>query len=189
MSKRHRSLTKDRLDAEQRELYDSILSGPRGSGQQLFPLAAPDGSLNGPFGVMLLAPVVGTAMQDLGAVIRFRSSLSHRVREISILRVAVVEDSHFEWFAHERAGKAVGLTDVELLGIRAGNFQAANESERVAFEMVDALLTGRSISDEDFERTVGLIGLQQIYELVVLVGYYRTLAQSMRIFGVDDPST
>ncbi|MDQ0801442.1 carboxymuconolactone decarboxylase family protein [Arthrobacter sp. SLBN-112] len=187
MSKRHRSLTKDQLDAAQRELYDSILNGPRGAVKQLFPLAAQDGSLNGPFGVMLHAPVLGHALQDLGTAIRYKSTLSGRVREVSILRVAAVEGSAFEWFAHERVGKAVGLTDEELLGIRAGNFKSADESEQAGFEMVDALLVSSDVSDEEFHRIAGLIGVQQIYELVVLVGYYRTLAQTMRVFGVDVP--
>ncbi|MCX2746818.1 carboxymuconolactone decarboxylase family protein [Arthrobacter sp. MI7-26] len=189
MSQRHRSLTSDQLDAAQKELYDNILNGPRGAGKQLFPLAAQDGSLNGPFGVMLHAPVLGNALQNLGAAIRYKSSLSDRVREISILRVAVIQGSDFEWFAHERVGRAAGLTDEELLGIRTGNFKSADESEQVGFEIVDALLVRGDVSDEEFHRTAGLIGVQQIYELVVLVGYYRTLAQSMRVFGVDVPQT
>lgn len=189
MYQRHPGLTTDQLDATQKKLYDSILNGPRGGGKQLFPLAAKDGSLNGPFGVMLHAPVLGNALQDLGAAIRYKSSLSDRVREISILRVAVVEGSDFEWFAHERVGKAVGLTDEELLRIRTGEFKSADELEQVGFELVDALLASGNVSDAEFQRTAGLIGVQQIYELVVLVGYYRTLAQSMCVFGVDVPQT
>ena len=54
-------LTKDQLDADQLELYQEIVSGPRSSGLQHFPLVDPKGALTGPFGIMQpkrSAPVV-----------------------------------------------------------------------------------------------------------------------------------
>ena len=56
MTDRLRRLTPDELDGQQRSVYDSIAGGDRAKGVQHFPLTAEDGSLNGPFGVMLYAP-------------------------------------------------------------------------------------------------------------------------------------
>jgi 4-carboxymuconolactone decarboxylase len=73
-------LTPERLDQEQQAVYAAIAGGPRAAGPQAFPLTGADGSLNGPFGVMLHAPSVGAPLQDLGSAIRYRTGLSARVR-------------------------------------------------------------------------------------------------------------
>ena len=99
-----------RSDA-QRALREQILGGPRGSGPQHFPLVREDGSLTGPFGVMLheagaRRPVAGARLRR----IRYATGLSARTREIAILAVASVPCSAFEAYAHERVGRAAGLT-------------------------------------------------------------------------------
>jgi hypothetical protein len=96
------------LDDQQRALYDAIAGGPRAAGPRLFALTDAAGRLNGPFNAMLFAPEVGTALQDLGAAIRYRSSLTARIREMAILAVAAHWDSAFERYAHEAVGRAAG---------------------------------------------------------------------------------
>jgi hypothetical protein len=45
----------------------------------------------------------------------------------------------------------------------------------------------RSLDDDDYAAAVGLLGEQQLLELVVLVGYYTMLAQMMSVFDVGAP--
>src|SRR3954469_12031165 len=97
------------LDEQQGLLYRAIAEGPRASGPQLFALVAPDGALNGPFNAMLLSPPVGTALQDLGSALRYRSKLSGRVREMAILAVAHAWGCAFEVYAHQPLALAAGL--------------------------------------------------------------------------------
>jgi 4-carboxymuconolactone decarboxylase len=59
------------LDAEQRSLYDAIAGGRRAQGPQLFRLADADGRLEGPFNAFLLQPRLGSALQALGASVRY----------------------------------------------------------------------------------------------------------------------
>jgi len=99
-------LTPDRLDPEQRELYDAIARGPRSRGPQHFPLVDADGALLGPFNAMLLAPGLGAALQEVGAAIRFHGTLDARARELAILVVASRWDSAFERSSHEAVGLA-----------------------------------------------------------------------------------
>lgn len=56
MTERLPRLTPDALDDAQQVVYDGIAGGDRAKGVQHFPLTAGDGSLNGPFGIMLHAP-------------------------------------------------------------------------------------------------------------------------------------
>jgi 4-carboxymuconolactone decarboxylase len=181
-------LTPDRLDDEQRTVYDAIAGGPRAAGPQAFPLTGEDGSLNGPFGVMLHAPSVGSPLQDLGSAVRYRTQLSARVREIAILQVAVATDSRFEWWAHERVGRQVGLTDLELTWLANGApLELADPGEQAAHDFVTAVLRGPAVPAQDYSRAEAALGRRTLVELTVLIGYYRLLADTMHVFAVGVP--
>src|ERR1700689_4051231 len=93
------------MTTEQRELYESIVAS-RSAGSS--GLVSTDGSLRGPFGPMLLAPRLGSALSDVGAAVRFGSSLEGCVRELAILAVAAHHRCAFEWVAHERIARGLG---------------------------------------------------------------------------------
>ncbi|MET7333757.1 carboxymuconolactone decarboxylase family protein [Nonomuraea sp. NPDC005650] len=188
MSPRLPRLTPDRLDEAQRVLYDAIAGGERAKGPQHFPLAAQDGALNGPFGVMLHAPDVGAALQELGTAIRFRTDLPPRIREIAILQVAHALGSEFEWWAHERVARAVGLTDAEIMELSLGCFRGEDPVEAAAAGFVATLLHSGTVSDQEFAAAARLLSSRQLIDLTVLVGYYRTLAQLMTVFAVGVPA-
>jgi 4-carboxymuconolactone decarboxylase len=107
-------LVPESLDDQQRALYELINAGPRAAGSQSFRLVGDDGALEGPFNAMLLCPILGTALQELGAALRYRTSLSDRAREMAILAVAAHEDSAFEWHAHQAVGRLTGLTRTDF---------------------------------------------------------------------------
>jgi 4-carboxymuconolactone decarboxylase len=181
-------LTPGLLDEEQRAVYEAIAGGPRAAGPQAFPITDEDGALNGPFGVMLHAPSVGAALQDLGSAIRYRTQLSARVREIAILQVAVATDSRFEWWAHERVGRQVGLTELELTWLANGaRLELPDAGEQAAHDFVTAVLRGPAVPDEDYRRAEAALGAGTLVELTVLIGYYRLLADTMHVFAVGVP--
>lgn len=183
------ALTPEVLRPDQREVYDAIAGGPRASGKQLFELKGADGSLNGPFGIMVLAPSVGMELQALGAAIRYRTSMSDRGREIAILVVAVETASEFEWYAHERVGRAVGLTDAELDALREGSFTSTDPDEEAIARLCESLMRDERLDDAEFASVVDVLGEAQVAEVTTLVGYYRTLAQLMDVFAVRAPDS
>lgn len=187
MTERLPRLTPSELDNDQRAVFDGIAGGDRSAGAQHFPLTAPDGSLNGPFGIMLHAPSVGDSLQRLGAAIRYGTSLSARVREIAILMVAQAVDSPFEWWAHERVGRAAGLTNAELGALQEGRFISTDTAEQATVELCNALLGRRDLDDAAYGDLEWRLGATAMIEVTVLVGYYRTLADLMVVFGADVP--
>jgi 4-carboxymuconolactone decarboxylase len=187
VAQRLTSLTPGQLTDDQRAVYEGITGGDRLKGTQHFPVVAEDGSLNGPFGVMVHVPGVGGALQELGAAIRYRTSLTARVREIAILLVASKLHSDFEWWAHERVARAVGLTDDELEQLSKGQWAAPDPVEQAAADLSVALLDNAAVSDGDYARYGEVLGVQAIVELTSLVGYYRTLAQLMAVFDIGIP--
>jgi 4-carboxymuconolactone decarboxylase len=181
-------LSSEEMTPEQVDLYRRILSGPRGQGPRAMPLSNGAGGLAGPFNAMLYAPAVGTALQELGVAIRFRTQLPPRVREMAILVVAQAWDSEYERSSHEPIGREAGLADPEIKALRAGADPGfADERERVAYSVVRSLAgTGGppDLDDEQYAAAVAMLGERALVELSALVGYYATLALQLRIFRI-----
>ena len=175
------------LDAEQRSLYDAIAGGRRAQGPQLFRLADADGRLEGPFNAFLLQPRLGSALQALGASVRYDTGLDDRCREIAILVVAAHWRSDFEWHAHKAVGRAAGLGDAELAALREGRHAELASRESVVARTAAALVTRGDLDDAEYGEAVGHLGPAGLFELLTLVGYYATLALQLRVFRVPAP--
>ena len=86
----------DEMTPPQRTMIEHLLAGERaGTG--------------GPFNVFLRSPEMGDIAQQLGAHIRFHSSLPRRLNEMAILIVARDWTAHYEWYAHKRLALQAGL--------------------------------------------------------------------------------
>lgn len=184
MTSRIRPRRRDELTGDEERLYDAIVSGPRAQGPQHFALTNADGSLRGPFDALLLSPAVGTALQDVGAAVRYRTAMSDRSRELAILLVAARWDCAFEREAHEPVARAAGFSDAELAAARAENTSTWTGDEAVVARTVVDLLDG-DLDDEMWDAASAALGTAGVFELTVLVGYYSTLALQLRVFRVD----
>jgi 4-carboxymuconolactone decarboxylase len=175
------------LDAEQRSLYDAIAGGRRAQGPQLFRLADAEGRLEGPFNAFLLQPRLGSALQALGASVRYDTGLDDRCREIAILVVAAHWRSDFEWYAHEAVGRAAGLGDAELAALREGRHAELAGSDSVVARTAAALVARGDLDDAEYAEAAGHLGPSGLFELLTIVGYYATLALQLRVFRVPAP--
>lgn len=179
----------DELDGDQREVYDAIAGGPRAEGPQHFALVDDIGRLHGPFNAMLAAPAVGAALQQLGAAIRYQTCLSDRVRESAILQVAAHHRSAFEWHAHERIGRAQGLSDGEISVLGTGDIpETFTPLERAAAAVVHALLASRDLDDECFAAARDHLDERALMELITLVGYYELLSLQLTVWRTPLPN-
>jgi 4-carboxymuconolactone decarboxylase len=176
------------LTDEQRAVYLSITTGPRASAKRISPLMDDDGRLHGPFNPMLLSPALGAALQSTGAAIRYHSTLSDRQREIAILLMAQHERSNFEWIAHVDVGRAAGLTEPEIDALIHGSAaDSLSTDESMVARLTIALIATGDIDADLFESAKSIIGDVQIVEVIYLVGYYRTLAMSLRSLRIPLP--
>ena len=175
------------LDAGQRALYDAIAGGRRAQGPQRFRLTDADGCLEGPFNAFLLQPRLGSALQALGAAVRYETGLDDRCREIAILAVAAHWRSAFEWYAHEAVARAAGLTDADLAAILGNQPGVLAGREAVVAKTTAALAARGDLDDAQYRDAVAALSPGGLFELLTLVGYYATLALQLRVFRVQAP--
>jgi 4-carboxymuconolactone decarboxylase len=164
------------LDEAQRAARDAIVAGPRGA-------------LVGPFVPLLRAPLLMTRVQELGAHLRFESSLRDDLRELVILQVARHWDQEFEWGHHQPIALAAGLPSsvVESVALRADPTDADPDVHAV-WQLVDELLTTHQVSDSAYAAVAAHLDERGVVEVVTTAGYYSTLAMVMNTAGTPpDP--
>lgn len=176
------------LSQDQRVLYDRIVNGPRKAQKGQVPIVDDRGRLLGPFGLMTIAPVVGEAVQSVGSALRFGSGLSPRIREIAILVIAARFRSEFEWFAHEPAASAAGITGHQLDQLKAGSIpEDLSADEVTAARLIESMLDQHTLTDAEYSTALQALGERSLAELVWLCGYYSMLALSLNVFLPENP--
>src|SRR5919198_5934641 len=116
---RFKPLTYEQLTPAQKAMADHLLAGERrGAG--------------GPFNVLLRSPELGDLAQQLGAQVRFHSSLPRKLNEFAIIITARYWTAQYEWYAHKRAALDAGLNPAIVEAIRNGRKPAGMSKEEEA---------------------------------------------------------
>jgi 4-carboxymuconolactone decarboxylase len=171
------ALDLDRLTAEQRALVEAIKAGPRGRF-----------IMEGPFAVYLHAPAYGGLAQQLGAHLRFRTSLPARLSEVAILCTGQYWKAQYEWMAHAVIAERQGVKPATIRDIRAGRApKSAPADEKAVYALVKELYATRRVSDATYRRVHKLIGDAGMVELVGILGYYVMVSMTLNVFRMPLP--
>ena len=186
---RVRRLTPADLNDEQQALYDLIVLQSQAQGPPLFQVIDSSGALEGPFNGYLHQPKLGAVLQDLGDVMRDGTSLSSRARELAILVVAAQHNADFARYAHEALGRAVGLTDGEMVAVSERQYEViVDPTERAVVETTAHLASRGDLNDSECAAAIELLGEAVLLELLTLVGFYSLLILQMRVLRVGVPT-
>ena len=126
----------DRLTPEQQALVEAIKSGPRGRF-----------SNDGPFAVYLQAPAFGQLAQQLGAHLRFGTSVPPRLAEVAILFTAQYWKAQYEWAAHAAMAARQGVKEATIRDLQAGRApKSAPRDEMAVYGFVKELYATRRVA-------------------------------------------
>jgi 4-carboxymuconolactone decarboxylase len=169
VGKRFRPLTWAEMSAAQQTMTRHVLDGPRLG-------------MNGPFNVMLRSPVMGDLAQELGAQVRFNSSLPAPLREMTILMAARHWTSHYEWRAHKAAALAANLDPAIVDAIAAGERpRAMQPNEAVIYDFSAELLQTKRVSDGTFAAAKTAFGEQGVTDVIFTLGYYSLVSMLLNV--------
>ncbi|MGV0874767.1 carboxymuconolactone decarboxylase family protein [Mycolicibacterium sp. XJ879] len=112
----------------------------------------------------------------------YSSTLSARLRELAVLRVAHRRRCEYEWRHHVRMGLDAGLTEDVIAGIERG--EADDELDRAVLYAVDELEDASEISDATWTTLSEHLDERQRMDLVFTIGCYGALAMAINTFGV-----
>jgi 4-carboxymuconolactone decarboxylase len=159
----------EQMNEQQKTMMRHVLDGPR---------TAP----NGPFNVMLRAPVMGDFAQELGAQVRFNSSLPAQLREMAILMAARHWTAHHEWNAHKAAALTAGLRPDIVAAIAAGERpRSMQPNEAALHRFCSELLETKRVGDDTFAAMKAAFGEQGMTEVVFTLGYYSMVSMLLNV--------
>ena len=172
---------------EQKELYDSIVSGPRA--RKRGSLVDAEGHLTGPFNGFLRLPALGKHWSAIGETLRFRTGLERKLFELAVLVVASEWHCCHEWAAHSRLARDAGLSATIIAALQTGSTPEFDDfREQVVFEFARELSRQRRLGDRTYSAALDALGEEQLTELVNAVGYYMALATMLNAFAVKPPA-
>ncbi|MDK3258128.1 carboxymuconolactone decarboxylase family protein [Blastococcus capsensis] len=171
------------------------------NGTPRLPLAAEDGAvadlmrarrggrLSALDRLLLHSPPVAEGWNALLGALR-SSTLPGDLRELVILRVAVLNDADFEWAAHEPIGRRAGLTDVQLELLRrpdaAGDAWSAMQAAVLAF--ADASTRSVAVPDAVFAAVREHLDDRQVVELTATVAGYAMVSRFLVALEIPPPT-
>jgi 4-carboxymuconolactone decarboxylase len=163
------------LPPEAQAAFDSIVATRRRVG--------------GPFAQLMHAPEVAQRLAHLGAYLRFESVLPEDHRELAIITAAREADCAYEWAAHVRLAREVGVRE-DAIGIiaGAGALDGLTEEEALIANYGHQLLSGHALEDATFEAALARYGEQGVMELTTLFGYYTMVASVLNAMDVRPPA-
>jgi alkylhydroperoxidase family enzyme len=142
-------------------LIDKIKAGRRGGLLNVYKLL-----LHSP-------PLAETWLDHVGAV-RWKTSLSGRIREIAIIRIAYLNRIAYVLQQHvPTLAVAEGMTEAECEALKDWRASALFDArERALLAYADAMTQGPDVPDEAFAELRRNFSEREIVELTVLIGTY-----------------
>ncbi|HUQ53642.1 MAG TPA: carboxymuconolactone decarboxylase family protein [Gammaproteobacteria bacterium] len=117
--------------------------------------------------------------------IRGGSTLTPRHRETVIMRIGVLCRSEYEWAAHMRAGKGVGMTDADVERIARGPDAPGDAFEAALLRATDELYRDDRVSEQTWAVLAAQLDTKQLLDVLIAVGGYRTASMTINSAGVQ----
>jgi alkylhydroperoxidase family enzyme len=139
---------------------------------------------------LLHSPPVAEGWNSLLGALRSGTVLAADLRELVILRIAVLNDAAFEWVAHEPVARRAGLVDLHLRVLRSE--AAADEPvwspvQAAVLAFTDVATRSVAVPDDVFASVQAHLSDREMVELVALVAGYAMVSRFLVALRVPPP--
>jgi len=166
--------TVENLTEEQKEIHDTIVSGPRGH-------------VVGPLRIWLNNPGLARSAQTVGEYARYGTSLPRGLSELAIITTGRVWSSAFEWEHHAPLAIEGGIDPENVNIISMGqrpNFTKAEEEAVFDFAAEANIL--KNVSDNTYNNLVNTLDETAAIDIVGICGYYSLISMTLNVFKVPN---
>jgi 4-carboxymuconolactone decarboxylase len=135
------------------------------------------------------APDLLRAWMDFAWLLRGHTATSRRLRELMILRTALLHHSQYEWHQHRRMARDEGVPETQVAELEMWRTSDAfDECEKAALALTDAIVEGDAPAEviNELERH---FGYAQRVELTVTAAFYAMVPRVLDALGVPVEGT
>lgn len=139
------------------------------------------------FRVLLNFPeLAGELNKTIMTLVKSDQLLSHRLRELIIMRVSWLAASEYEWWQHWQASLWLGLTETELAAVQTWETaDCFNEADKVVLSATDETLSKGVISTATWNKLVQVFpDIKAQIAIVTSIGNWHMFAQILRSLAV-----
>lgn len=134
---------------------------------------------------LLNAPEIAQGWEALLTAIRNRNSLSPAIREMIILRVAILNRADYEFDAHEPHALKAGVSPEKIAAIRELNLpNLFSEQETLILKLTDVMTKDIQVPDELFDQVKPHFNDTQRLELVATISAYNMVSRLLNALHV-----
>jgi 4-carboxymuconolactone decarboxylase len=165
----------DQMTPEQQRVHDAVVAGPRGE-------------LRGPLRALLHRAELADKSQQLGELLRFRTSLPPHLKELAILVTGKHCHAQLEWHIHAQMALKAGLPQSVIDDVLAGRRPAALDQDGLAIlDYAQELNRRDTVSEATYKRVLDRWHAVGVVELTALIGYYTMVAMTLNCHDIPLP--
>lgn len=166
--------TREAMDAAGQAIWDEIETSRGGVARN--------------YAALLNNPQAAGAMAGLGGYARYETPLPPRVKALAVLTAAREACGHYVWTVNQGPAKDAGLSDDTIAAIREYRAPAGFDAgDAAVVQFVLEILRQHRVSDATFDALRSQIGEAGVVDVLIVSGYYHTLAHSLQALQVDLP--
>ena len=139
--------------------------------------------------MLLHSPTFAEGWNAMFAAIRGQLSLDPRLRELSIMFIAVLNNADYEWTQHEKVFIAAGGTPEQMDSMRdpdsvLGDSDVFDEAERATLALTYEMTRNVAVTDATMRRVRALLPDSEVVELVGTIAGYNMVSRFVVATGV-----
>jgi AhpD family alkylhydroperoxidase len=140
--------------------------------------------------MLLHSPPVAEGWNALLGALRSRTVLAADLRELVVLRIAVLNGAAFEWTSHEPVARRAGLLDPQLQALRTESAGAApvwTPVQGAVLAFTDVATRAVDVPDDVFAAVRAHLDDREVVELVAMVAGYAMVSRFLVALRIPPP--
>jgi AhpD family alkylhydroperoxidase len=135
--------------------------------------------------VLLHSPSMAQGWEAMLTAVRNRNTLDPALREMLILRVAVLNRAAFEFDAHVPHAQKAGFPQHKIDALREQDINAVfSDDERRLLQLCDAMTRQIDVPDALFAEVCSRFNDQQLVDLLVTIAAYNMVSRFLVAAGI-----
>lgn len=144
------------------------------------------GRLPNLYRMLLNSPPVASGWLNFLTAIRQKASLSGKLRELVILRIALVNRAEYEYHAHTPYALKEGLSQAKIDALPSWReSDAFDATERAVLAYADAMTEDIQVDDAVFEAAAAGLDAREMTELTATIAAYNLVSRFLEAIKID----
>jgi 4-carboxymuconolactone decarboxylase len=137
---------------------------------------------------LLNSPPIASGWERMLTAVRNRTTLPAALRELAILRVAVLNRATFEFNAHAPHARRAGLSErqIEAVRSRPTEVELFSDDELVVLELTDSMTRDVVVPESLMDRAVARFETRGLVEIVVTVAAYNMVSRVLVALNITE---